>query len=371
MGTIDPEDGVFLFDEGITRKRWVYSLSTGQLLWESKPEPQFNYYGVSSTIYRGKLLAYGYSGTLIAYEIKTGKILYNWTAPSEGYQESFYPYSPLSLGCIADGKIYLYSTEHSPSVPLRRDANIWCVDTETGTLLWKMQSWVSGATIADGRLLFVNLFDNQLYCYGKGPSATTVVASPEITVKGSSVMIKGTVTDQTNSAEAKGTPAISDADQEAWMEYLYQQRTCPADAKGVPVHLTAVDPNGNFQDIGVVTSDASGNYGLAWTPPVPGTYKVTATFDGSKSYGGSYATTYFAVDPAAASPAIVTPMPTATQPPVTPVSPTPVQTPVSPSPTQAVNPPTSAEPTTTYIAIAAAIVIIAVVAAAFALRRRK
>jgi hypothetical protein len=198
-------------------------------------------------------------------------------------------------------------------------------------------------------------------------------------------MLTGTVTDQSPSGRLninngldvalKGTPAISDADMSDWMQYLYQQRPRPENAKGVPVHLTAIDPNNNFQDIGTVTSDVNGNYGIAWTPPVPGTYKVTASFAGSNAYSGSSATTYFVVGSPAAAPVVTptppTPPPTATQPPTTPPSPTPIPTPVSPSPTEAVTPPTGAEPTTTYIAIAAAVIVIVAVAAALILRRRK
>ena len=33
MGTVDPEDNVFTFEERSTLKRWVYSLETGELLW--------------------------------------------------------------------------------------------------------------------------------------------------------------------------------------------------------------------------------------------------------------------------------------------------------------------------------------------------
>jgi hypothetical protein len=194
-------------------------------------------------------------------------------------------------------------------------------------------------------------------------------------------MFTGTVTDQSPSGRQninggldfmlKGTPAISDEDMQAWMEYMFMQREFPANAKGVQVHLTATDPNGNFQDIGTATSDTSGNFGLAWTPPVPGVYKVTATFAGSKSYGGSFATTYFNVQPAAAtSPAAATPtpQPTLTAPP--PTTTAPVQT-TAPPTSPAVVPPTSAEPTTTYIAIGSAVVVIVLVAAALVLRKRK
>ncbi|MCW4002674.1 MAG: hypothetical protein NWE95_02005, partial [Candidatus Bathyarchaeota archaeon] len=38
-----------------------------------------------------------------------------------------------------------------------------------------------------------------------------------------------------------------------------------------------------------------GTYGCLFTPEVPGTYKIIATFAGSKSYGSSFAQTYMAV----------------------------------------------------------------------------
>jgi hypothetical protein len=157
------------------------------------------------------------------------------------------------------------------------------------------------------------------------------------------------------------------------MGYVYMQQAFPNNAKGVKVHLTAIDPNNNFQDIGTTTTDIGGTYGLAWTPPVEGTYKVTATFDGSKSYGNSYATTQFEVVLPSAQPAVQpTSTPAQVSPTPPPVQPTqsPVQTP-SPSPTEAVIPPAAAEPTMTYIAIGAAVIIIIAAVAALVLRKRK
>ena len=51
--------------------------------------------------------------------------------------------------------------------------------------------------MADGILVGLNYFDNELYAFGKGPSATTVSAPQTVPSLGSSVMITGTVTDQT------------------------------------------------------------------------------------------------------------------------------------------------------------------------------
>jgi hypothetical protein len=131
--------------------------------------------------------------------------------------------------------------------------------------------------------------------------------------QGSSVVIRGTVIDKSAGAEkiaaqmgfAGGVPAMSDEDQQAWMEYLYAGEAMPQNAKGVEVSLDTLDPNGNFFHIDTATTDASGLFSYQYTPDVPGKYTIIASFLGSKSYWGSYAETALAVDPA----------PQATQPP--------------------------------------------------------
>jgi hypothetical protein len=90
----------------------------------------------------------------------------------------------------------------------------------------------------------------------------------------------------------KGTPAISDNDMDVWMEYMFHQRPMPTNAKGVEVTLSAIDPNGNLVPVGNATSDVYGNFGLSFTPEVPGTYQIFANFAGSNSYGPSASTTY-------------------------------------------------------------------------------
>ena len=150
--------------------------------------------------------------------------------------------------------------------------------------------------IADGYVVGLNYYDNRIYCYGRGPSETTVTAPLTAIPRGSSVTIRGTVTDQ--SSGAKDTPAMSDECMSDWMEYMYMQQPMPEDAEGVEVKLYAIDPNGNYQDIGYATTDTAGNFGKSWTPPVPGEYFVTAEFEGSASYGSSFDTTYFTVDEA-------------------------------------------------------------------------
>jgi hypothetical protein len=99
---------------------------------------------------------------------------------------------------------------------------------------------------------------------------------------------------------------------DAWMEYMFHQRPIPADAKGVEVVLSVLDPNNNCYEIGRTTSDINGNYGYAFEPLVPGTYQIIATFEGSRSYGPSSATTYITVEEAPAATAEPTPEPAST-----------------------------------------------------------
>jgi hypothetical protein len=213
-----------------------------------------------------------------------------------------------------------------------RGPNLRCINATNGEEIWKILGFSANggaslggqyAQMGDGKVLALNYFDNQIYCFGPGPSATTVTASPSISVHGNSVMITGTVTDQTETGRRntndmfdfslKGTPAISDEDMGAWMEYMFMQQGMPADATGVEVILETVDPNGNFYEIGRTTSDITGTYSLKFTPDVPGDYQIIARFEGSAAYGSSFAHTYINVEDAP----VPTPTPTPTPAPMT------------------------------------------------------
>ncbi|MHC3128600.1 MAG: hypothetical protein IBV52_00780, partial [Candidatus Bathyarchaeota archaeon] len=145
-----------------------------------------------------------------------------------------------------------------------------------------------------------------IYAIGKGPSATTVTAPDMGVPLGSSVVIRGTVTDESPGTKEyaltarfpNGVPAVADDDMSDWMLYVYKQFERPADATGVSVKLEAVDPNGKYQDLGTATSDSYGNYGFSFEPETEGQYMIIATFYGSGAYYGSTAITYLTVDPA-------------------------------------------------------------------------
>jgi hypothetical protein len=93
------------------------------------------------------------------------------------------------------------------------------------------------------------------------------------------------------------------------MEYLYMQQAKPTNATGVSVSIDTIDPNGNFVHIGDTTSDIYGSYGLPYTPDIPGTYQIIASFKGSAAYGSSSSSTYITVSepPTSTAPSSTTP----------------------------------------------------------------
>ena len=319
IATIDYDSGIFVLRNAQTGQLWGYDLASGSQIWGPTATPpaneQFFYYSQNTAVYDGLLLCTAqYTGTIYAYDAKTGtqKWVYRASAAPYYYESAYGEQMSLSLGAVCDGLIYTYSTEHSPTNPLWRQSYVRGINITDGTLVWKVECFSDGGfSIANGYLVSSSQYDNLVYCIGKGPSATTVSAPDTSVPLGTAVLIQGTVTDQ--SPGAKGTPAMSEQSMEQWMEYLYEQQPKPTNAAGVQVKLTAIDPNNNFQNIGNATSDSNGNYGIMYNPPVPGMYKIVATFEGSASYGGSDATTYLAVGTAPLASPIVNPTAAPTQ----------------------------------------------------------
>ena len=274
---------------------------TGAVAW-GPTEPYDNAWGVYQpyadwqTAY-GILYAAGYDGMIHAYDITTGENIWNWYTDSSGLETVYGHYVfKDSAFSISDGKIYAVTNEHSPSTPLYRGSKMYCIDAMTGQGLWNITFWGLFPIIADGYAVSLNYYDGQIYCFGKGPSETTLTASPKVSVLGSSVLIEGKVTDQSIGAE--GQPAVSDTSMANWMEYLYMQQPMPTNAIGVTVSLDIIDANGNYRNIGSATTDISGTFSYAWKPDISGKYTLIATFAGSNSYASSYAQSAFQVDEA-------------------------------------------------------------------------
>jgi hypothetical protein len=328
----DPVNRVFMLRNKEELINYGYSMDDGSLLWTTEPLPQvpdWEYFSTSGYTAYGKLYYSGYGGIVYAFDTKDGSLL--WTYGNGGEGNSTYtglqtPWGlyPIHIGTIADDKIYTFSTEHSPNEPMYKDTYVRCLNATSGEELWKIMSWCNpssfmspGIATADGYIAYLNLYDHRIYVIGKGPSATSVSASPKVSVNGDSVLVEGSVIDMaagTEQAEQAarfpdGLPAVSDESMGEWMEYVYMQKPRPTEVTGVEVIISVLDPNNNCYEVGRTTSDANGMYKLMFTPEVPGEYTILATFAGTESYWGSYAETAIGVNEAPAATPAPTPTP--------------------------------------------------------------
>ncbi len=282
-----------------------FDMATGSQVWTSEdttfPWGTFGCYGSQS--YGGMLISNQYDG-VAAFDWNTGKLSwfyqYKVQYPYENPYEDNYPWFT-GVGQIADGKLYTYNTEHTTTQPVTRDWRMHCINITTGEPIWSIDGSMSPGALADGYLTASNTYDGYMYIFGKGKSATTVTAPDKAINLGESLVIKGTVLDQ--SPAAPGTPCVSDESMSDWMAYLHLQRPMPNNATGVPVTLDVLDANGNYRTIDTLTTDASGTFSYMWQPDIPGKYTIIATFAGTESYGSSWAQTAFGVTESTATPA--------------------------------------------------------------------
>jgi hypothetical protein len=333
----DPSNSVFVFADKESITHSGFSLADGKQIWTTETptdntiDYNFMALGLDRIAY-GKLYVSGYAGILYAYDVMTGEKLWSYGNGGEGNStlSGFVtPYGryPLFISTIADGKIYLDTTEHSPNSPLYKDARYRCVNATTGEEIWTLldygnQMYGGQAPIADGYLTTLNSYDSRIYCIGKGPSQLTVTAPDLAAASGQPVVIRGTITDISAGTKQdeqaarfpNGVPAMSDSSMDDWMAYIYMQKPIPMSATGVPIEIDVLDSNGNFRNIGTATSDANGVFSFTWKPDIEGTYTVFATFAGTNSYYPAHAETSFAVmgaaptqspEPVAAAPAPV------------------------------------------------------------------
>jgi hypothetical protein len=290
-----------------------YNANTGQLMWKSDAynSPPWAYFvNYRPVIAYGKLYASDFGGQVHAYDIATGKQVWQYSTGSSGYSTPYGIWPLVHVEAVAGDEVFL-SGGHTYSPPLFLGAKLYVLNATTGDEVWSISSFddsnAASAAIADGIFVKPNAYDNQLYAYGQGLSATTISVKDTVVQKGAPLLITGTVTDQSAGQTclgipAKGTPAISDASMSAWMEYLYMQQQKPLNATGVPITISVLDANGNYRQIGSATSDINGMYSFMWTPDIPGSYIITADFEGSNAYYPSKAEASFYATPAAASP---------------------------------------------------------------------
>jgi len=346
---------------------------TGALAWTS--QSQINLYPWNSTTPDypwGEFQAYSESsydindtcseliactyGGLFGINWADGTLLWHYYDNNTVPFESPYGGNSFFTGCEqADGMVYSYAGEHTPSEPIDRGWDTVCLNATNGQLIWEIENTMVPGAVSDGYLCAANQDDGYMYVFGMGQSATTVSAPLTAVTAGTPIMIDGTVMDE--SPAQPGTPCVSDASMAQQMEYLHMQQPITGlwqntTMTGVPITITATDQSGTVYSIGVaVTNPYDGSYGISWTPPSAGTYHIGASFYGDDSYGSSGAGTNIVV--VAAPAPVVTPTlaPTATPQSLTGLA-------------------TNAD-LMTYILVSAIVIIIAIAIATVILLRRK
>jgi len=311
-------------------RHWdAFNEQTGALVWTSDllPYPWGFAWGYGDSSGYGNIYGECYCGE-VAINWTTGHI--DWlyqdpTVPFETPYGGFYSNQGVSL--VADGMVFTYELEHTPTAPFTRGWKYLALNATDGSLIWSLygsgiDARVFPGAISDGYLNVFNGMDGYLYGIGMGQSTTTVSAPQTTMSQGSSAVIQGSVMDDSPAASTsmhyapgQPVPCVSDASMTIWMQYLYMQAPIGGlfnneTITGVPVTISAVDPNNQTVNLGTVTTDGtSGTFALNWTPTIPGLYKIYASFAGDDSYSSSFATTYATVSvPPSATP---TPTPTA------------------------------------------------------------
>jgi len=326
QGGNDPVNGVFIEKLKETNQWAAINMRTGQRMWGPVGDQlDLDYYGnpgheqVYAHIAYGKVFASGYSGVIYCYDEMSGQLLWTYGNGGEGNSTNSgfaVPGNyPTSINAIANGIIYTVTTEHTIQTPIYKGSTVRAINATDGTEIWQLSANTAefnemAYAVADGYSVYFNGYDNKIYSLGKGPSQTTVTAPNLAAAKGQTIVIRGTVTDISTGTKLSeqtarfpnGVACASDESMKYWMEDVYMQQPLPADFKGVPVVVDVVDSNGNYRNIGMATTDASGMYSYSWLPDIEGDYTVIARFTGTKGYWPSYAETSFTVDPSAATP---------------------------------------------------------------------
>jgi hypothetical protein len=321
MGTIG--DGVYTEFDKATMQWYGYSIYTGKQVWG--PSTAYtnpwgsipNNSGLFAQVAYGTLYAQSVDG-IHALNMTTGQTLWTFYGFNSGANFpgfNTYPFETNGLYTVAGGEV-IASTGDSHGVPQFRGANLYAINAYTGQLVWSINGYFQCIMpVADGYLVAFNNYDNQIYCFGKGTTDTIVQTPLAGATQGQSFTIQGTVMDTSAGASQtavkanfpNGLPCVSDASMTQFMEAVYMQQPMPTNVTGVPVTITAIDPNGNYIILGNTTSDANGYYSLKVNTNTlaagPGEYKVTATFAGSNSYYASSAESSFTLNAAAPTPA--------------------------------------------------------------------
>ncbi|MGA2680398.1 MAG: PQQ-binding-like beta-propeller repeat protein [Candidatus Bathyarchaeia archaeon] len=321
-------EGLIVIANDVSYDTVAYNVRTGTKVWEQTLTGEngaapnaYDLFSLKPYFGPGVILWEGLGGDLWCQSATNGKILwYTNTTTLIGPSGIETPYNVWPLwvftsSCVSNDIAYL-AIGHEYNPPLFHGAQLLAINITNGNLVWsELDTSVTSTEISYGIVLSLNAYDNQVYAFGQGPTATTISAPNIGVTTATPITITGTVIDVSAGTKQQavaanfpnGVPAVSDASMSIFMAAVYQQQPMPHDITGVPVTFSVIDSNGNYRTIGSTTTNGLGDYSFTWKPDIPGNYTVYATFAGTQSYYGSTASTgFYASTPAA------TPAPTAT-----------------------------------------------------------
>jgi outer membrane protein assembly factor BamB len=200
---------------------------------------------------------------------------------------------------IADGLLYGTAYGDILANGTYNNGYFYCLDPNTNTIVWKYYldntpfstnngAYSRGFPVADG-IAYGSDLTGTFYAFGKGPTTTEMSVTAANIAQGTSIAIYGKVYDE--SPASQGVPVAN-----SQVELLAQKMG-----------------ETNWSDIGKATTDSLGQFVSQWAPQSEGTFTVMAKFDGTKDYGWSSSNTIVQVNAVQPTPtSAVTPAPTAT-----------------------------------------------------------
>ena len=217
-GSTTAGDGVWIEFDSSTQAATGYSLTSGAKVWGPISLPNVSPYASLGEQYQyanGTTYLWTYGGDVYAIEQTTGKILWEYHTPPAGYES---PYGRNSLwtftvGTVADGKLYI-PEGHMYSPPLFHNAHQLCLNITTGERIWQIEAFdvTSAPAIADGVMVTLNAYDNQIYAWGKGATKLNVNAPSVGVTTETPITISGSIYDLSSAHLKKQSQQTSPTD---------------------------------------------------------------------------------------------------------------------------------------------------------------
>ena len=195
-------DGMFYEFSHETLTWTAFNANTGKQVWTTQPysSPPWAYFiNYQPVIAYGMLFAADFGGQVHAYNITNGQQVWQYSTGEAGYSTPYGIWPLVHVEAVGGGVIFV-AGGHTYSPPMFLGAQVYAINTTTGKLIWSSSSFDdsngASALLAYGIFVKPNAYNNELYAYGQGQTATTVSAPQTAQPLGTTVLIQGTVTDQ-------------------------------------------------------------------------------------------------------------------------------------------------------------------------------